>query len=219
MPVNAARSKLHVEGKDDLNVIANLVSKYGIDYAVHSAAPVIRDIGSVEELLNGIETAVRLSSDRVIGFVLDADTQQPSRWQSVRDRLLASGVQDIPAQPPPEGYIGESTRLRSTVGVWIMPDNTQDGNLESFLQTLIRENDSIISHAEWSTDKANELGARFDKKDRLKAIIHAWLAWQAVPGRPYGTAIHAEYFRHDSAMATKFLRWYTKLFAITVASA
>ena len=87
MPVNAARSKLHVEGKDDLNVIANLVSKYGIDYAVHSAAPVIRDIGSVEELLNGIETAVRLSSDRVIGFVLDADTQQPSRWQSVRPAI------------------------------------------------------------------------------------------------------------------------------------
>jgi hypothetical protein len=219
MPVNTARSKLHVEGADDKHSIANLVKAYGIDHVNNLVVPDIKEIGSIEGLLEGMETAVQLSGGRKIGFVLDADMLITSRWESVRNRLLRSGVDNVPEEPPAEGYIGFSTRFKATVGVWLMPDNTHNGDLECFLETLIHSHDDIIEHARSSTDIAYELGARFAAKDRLKAVIHAWLAWQSKPGLPYGTAITAKYFCHDSEAARKFVEWYVKLFDITTAAA
>jgi hypothetical protein len=212
-----ARPKLHVEGSDDLNSIANLVERHGIDRRVNESAPEINPIGSVEELLAGIKPAVELSGGRVIGFVLDADASLAERWASVRDRLRDASVNDVPEKAPEDGFIGESSRYRSRVGVWIMPDNTKEGTLEQFLETLIPDRDDVIfSHAKGCTSKAKELGARFHQKDQWKAIIHTWLAWQEVPGRPYGTAIKAKYFQHDSPTARKFVTWYAKLYGLPV---
>lgn len=216
MAVNVARSQLHVEGKDDLNSIANLVKMYGIDWQVDPVAPQIKELGSVEKLLEIIEVAVSLSSGRVNGFVLDADETVESRWESVRNRLLNAGVESVPCQPPADGYIGYSSRYKSQVGVWIMPDNVRDGSLEMFLQDLIEENDLLIGHAEQSTKQARTLGAAVALKDELKAIIHAWLAWQAKPGLPYGSAIAAKYFCHDKELGKHFVRWYIKLFQLNV---
>ena len=215
MPVNAARSKLHVEGINDLHSIANLIKEYGIDYKTDQSAPQIEEIGTIEELLEGMETAVQVSGGRVIGFVLDADEPLVDRWVSVRQRLVKAGVDNVPERPPPDGFIGMSSRFKSQVGVWLMPDNLQDGSLENFLQTLISENDTIISHAESSTDTAKGLGAKFQEKDRNKAVLHTWLAWQAKPGLPYGTAINAKYFRHDSPIAKKFVDWFVRLYGLS----
>lgn len=38
------------------------------------------------------------------------------------------------------------------------------------------------------------------------------LAWQESPGLPYGTAIRARYFSHDSANALAFVEWFRRVF-------
>lgn len=210
------RPRLHVEGPDDLNSIANLVEHYGIALRANPSAPEIKAIGSVEKLIDGIETAVEVSTDRIIGFVIDADSPLSSRWESVRQRLVRAGVDGVPEKPVDGGFIGESRRYRSRVGVWLMPDNLQDGTLEQFLFSLIDEKDSVIAHAESSTDVAKQLGAIFREVDRPKAVIHAWLAWQEAPGRPYGVAIKAKYFRHDTPSARLFVTWYAQLYGLQV---
>lgn len=101
-----------------------------------------------------------------------------------------------------------------TVGVWLMPDNVRDGTLEDFLRDLIETNDSLIGHADSSTAAARQLGAKFSDADTKKAVLHAWLAWQEVPGRPYGTAVKAHFFRHDSPAATEFVRWLRDLYGL-----
>lgn len=95
-----------------------------------------------------------------------------------------------------------------------MPDNQHDGKLETFLKSLISEHDVLIEHATEATDTAKQLGAEFAESDHLKATIHAWLAWQEDPGVPYGTAIRAKYFRHDSPVAGVFVAWFKQLFGI-----
>lgn len=216
MPASMERSSLHVEGPDDLHSVVHLLIRHGIDYDCKPwppALPRLKPVGSVERLLDGIETAIELSTGRAIGFVLDADSPLLGRWQSVRDRLLRVKV-DAPKEPPPEGFIGHSSTYRSTVGVWLMPDNQHDGKLETFLSTLIDEQDALIDHATEATNTARELGARFSEADHIKATIHAWLAWQEEPGRPYGTAIRARYFRHDSPAAVAFVAWFKRLYGI-----
>ena len=96
-----------------------------------------------------------------------------------------------------------------------MPDNRRDGTLERFLEDLVRENDKLLPHAKASTRGAKELGARFPEALLVKAELHAWLAWQDDPGLPYGSAIRARYFSHDSHAAKSFVIWFCRLFGIS----
>lgn len=59
---------------------------------------------------------------------------------------------------------------------------------------LIDDQDHLIGHADSATAKGEKLGAPFRKRDRLKALVHTWLAWQEEPGRTYGTAIQRDIF-------------------------
>ncbi len=55
-------------------------------------------------------------------------------------------------------------------------------------------------------------GAAFPEAKRLKAVLHTWLAWQERPGVPYGLAIKARYFGHDSPAARAFVEWFRRVF-------
>jgi len=95
-----------------------------------------------------------------------------------------------------------------------MPDNQREGTLESFLEGLVRENDMLLPHAKISTQGARELHASFPDRLVAKAELHTWLAWQEEPGLPYGSAIRARYFGHDSQAARSFVAWFCCLFGI-----
>ncbi len=215
------RSRLHVEGTDDQNSLVHLLRRNGVDYHPDkfedspSHLPRFVQLRSVEKLLDGIETTVKTSTNRIVGFLLDADQPLANRWQSVSQRLKNVGVGDLPDSPPANGFIGESAQFKARVGVWLMPDNVRDGKLEDFLKTLIEEHDPLIVHAEASTQLAKEKGAAFSEIDKIKAIIHAWLAWQKEPGLPYGLAVKAKYFRHDSPTAAVFVEWFKTLYRIS----
>ena len=111
------RSALHVEGKDDLYAIVNLLMRHGVDYENRrSELPELREIGSCEKVLVGMETAVKTSTGRAIGFVLDADSPIENRWNAVRVRLQRVDVV-VPGTPLPVGFVAESAKYKSTVGV------------------------------------------------------------------------------------------------------
>ena len=81
-----------------------------------------------------------------------------------------------------------------------------------FLQDLVNSEDSLLPIAERSTHHAKTQGARFPASAQRKAVLHAWLAWQEKPGLPYGSAIRARYFSHDSAAALSFVEWFKRVF-------
>jgi len=217
------RATLFVEGRDDQYLLINLLRHHGIDYGSQpwpEEFPEFRtpeqtpEAPGVHALLDYVPTAVRLGTGKSIGFVFDADSPLAARWASVRQRLQRVNVQ-VPDQCPPDGFIGKSPGYKSTVGVWLMPDNQHDGTLETFLHELIDEQDPLINHAESATDLAKQRGAKFPDSARLKAVIHTWLAWQEKPGLPYGTAMQARYFRPDSPVAARFVAWFKQLYGIS----
>jgi len=220
MAETLVRPKLHVEGQDDQNSVVHLLIRNGIRYDPDKfdlsppELPKLVPIKGLEPLIDGIETAVKTSTNRNIGFLLDADTPLIDRWCRVSHRLRNVGVPDLGERPPAEGFIGESTEYKTRVGVWLMPDNVQDGKLEDFLRTLVKDGDLLIGHAERATGEAKACGAVFSDADRIKAVIHAWLAWQEEPGKPFGVAIKAKYFRHDSPTAAVFVKWFKTLYQL-----
>lgn len=218
MPLNEA-SILRVEGKDDVHAIGHLLLRHGID-----CRGVQVDIKSADSngdettggrtaLLAGMKTEVMSSTDRSIGFILDVDAEEDAEdpWRAVCGQLGGIGL-TLPAVIPEEGFVGEATIVQARVGVWLMPDNRHSGALEEFLRGLVDAGDSLLPIAEQSTHRAKEQGARFADSARRKAVLHAWLAWQERPGLPYGSAIRARYFGHDSAAALAFVEWFKRVF-------
>ena len=216
MASSIPRSRLVVEGTDDEHAIRHLLVRHGIDCDAAPAAgwlPSFTPAGGREKLLEVVTTTVSLSNGRAVGFVLDANSSLQDRWNAMVSRLREMDV-ETPDTIPPDGFVGESPTYRARVGVWLMPDNQRSGALEHFLKTLIHEDDPLIEHARDSTARARDLGARYPDDDNgvAKAVLHAWLAWQENPGLPYGSAIRARYFRHDSPVAERFVGWFHRLF-------
>jgi hypothetical protein len=216
------KNRLHVEGRDDLCVIADLLKASGFkmdkeprDVQIDDAAKGREGQGR-ENLLALIKTAIKASTGYAIAFVIDADKSAASTWEAVRHRFAeaikeAGGSPKLPKTFPIDGLVIDVTELKSRVGVWIMPDNSNPGILEDFLKELVNGADKLIPHAISATDKAIKIGATFSKEAKSKAVIHAWLAWQNKPGCPFGIAIKSHYFDTNAPSAKKFVKWIKKL--------
>ena len=217
----AERPNLYVEGPDDVHVVHHLLFRHGFDCPVggdrrphHEFAENVPEItwsGDRDAVLAAIGPAVRVSNDRSVGFVLDADENPGGRWHAVCGQLGEFGLA-LPGEIPNEGFVTDIPGSRARVGVWLMPDNQRTGALEDFLQDLVEGDDPLLPLARTSTAEATERGATFREVDRRKAVLHTWLAWQEVPGLPYGAAVKAQYFRVDSPSAVAFVDWYKRVF-------
>lgn len=205
---------LYVEGTDDCHTVIHLLHRHGVNLDEQLGPVLIKAAQGDTGVLALMRTAARASTNRPVGFVVDANGGVADRWKSAGNRLQDLGLKWAAAAPP-GGFIGESSTNKAAVGVWIMPDNVVDeGKLEDFLNTLVPSEDALIGHARTATQQAVSLGAQFPAQDRLKAELHCWLAWQEEPGRPFGTAIKAHYFRHDSNVALRFVAWFKKLYSL-----
>jgi len=211
---------LHVEGEDDKHSLIHLLIRHELPFdqrPLPDHLPLIKVHSGVDKLLDVFVESVQFSKCFPAGFVLDADLASnakglSSRWSAIADRLRKLGVEP-PAMIPPSGLVIPVPKYRTTVGVWIMPDNQRDGRLEEFLHDLITEGDPLISFAEESAQHARDvLGALFSQTHQSHASLYTWLAWQAEPGCSYGQALKARYLRHDSATALKFVDWFRSLY-------
>lgn len=203
---------LHVEGASDVHTLVHLLGRHGIQLDKDLGPVVLKNARNDRGVLTSMRTAARASTNRPIGFVIDADVPVAHRWQSVCEHLKDLRLM-LPTTSPPGGFVGDSTETQSRVGVWIMPDNVMDeGRLEDLIQTLVPANDPLFELAKSSTAEAVSKGARFRPQDRPKAELHCWLGWQEEPGLSFGTAIKSQYFRHESPAALLFVKWFKKLF-------
>lgn len=205
---------LFVEGEDDLHTIRHLLGRHQIELDRETGPVIIKKAHGDQGVLSLMTTAVRASTNRPVGFVVDANGAVGRRWKAVRDRLGSLDL-ELPQNVPADGYVGNSPSLKARVGIWIMPDNTTDsGRLEHLIATLVPAGDVLYEHAGAATNEALRLGAGFALQHRTKAVLHCWLAWQKEPGRPFGTAIKAHFFRHDSPEAMRFLAWFKSLYKL-----
>ena len=202
--------RLLVEGLDDQHSVLHLMARHGCNWNDASASlPYILSTGSIDRLLESL--AVSLKAFDRIGVLVDADESPSNRWAQLRDRAERAGVQ-IPDVPEPEGTIVSGPLPGSRIGFWMMPDNAAPGTLEVFLSKLVPEDDPTWPWADEATREARKRGARCREIDHPKSRLHTWLAWQERPGIPFGIALQAQVFRHDTEDAIRFVAWFKRLF-------
>ena len=95
-----------------------------------------------------------------------------------------------------------------------MPNNILPGKIEDFLEMLVPSGDELLPEVNLALDTIEQKGKhKYYPKDRPKAFMHTWLAWQKTPGMPYGQAITMKYLSTDSQVCKDFVAWLVKLFS------
>lgn len=203
---------LLVEGREDREVIYQLCNYHQLD---NRRLFDVEAKDGYEQLRDDLSVRPRTGID-IIGAVVDADTDLPQRWQSLRDALDKNGYTNLPATPAEAGtIIDPGTALLPRAGIWLMPDNHLTGMMEDFLQRLVQQGDPLLPRAHQSVDGIPAPERRFQQVHRSKAVIHTWLAWQEVPGTPLGQALTRHYLNAHDALALRFLDWLKNLFGST----
>ncbi len=201
---------LLVEGTDDEHVMKHVCRSRGLPQPDE-----VRRYDGIDTLLRAVPVQIRGRSapEDAVGIVIDANSDVDARWKAVRGRLVEAGYPDPPGVPDPEGTVLDPPPdlLLPRAGVWLMPDNKTPGILENFLRFLVPRDDVLFDHAKASVESIPD--RRFSLNDEPKAVIHTWLAWQAEPGRPYGTAITARYLDPGVPQVDVLVAWLRRLFA------
>lgn len=193
---------LLVEGRSDERVVRHVSRHHGVDRNFG-----IKAKEGYAKLLQSIELEVKASGVRALGIVADANDDIHARWQEIVGQLERAGV-NAPKQPKHGGVVIEGL---PRIGIWLMPDNQNVGELEDFVRTLIPGHDPLWPRARKYVADIPEAHRKFKPAKRLKAQIHAWLAVQKQPGL-IGAAIGEGQLDPDAPAATAFVKWLRDLF-------
>lgn len=214
--------KLFVEGSDDRHVIVSVIRALRPELKSVWDRGFDIDASNDSKALSRFHTAL-LGATGAYGLVLDADVDPrknlAARWRSVQQILQKAGV-TAPEVPPRDGWLGQvgpstaRSGLGPRIGVWLMPNNEDDGALEAFIEPLVPAADASWAYAGQVTGEARRAhAAPFPDKYVRKARLHTWLAWREEPGRPYGRAIDCGDLQpHANPVAQRFVAWFSALF-------
>lgn len=208
-----ASRRLLVEGNDDFHLIAHI-----IDFNKFLDPSIVEDpnnlkIYGADSIIKILPTLLKLSDTTHLGIVLDADDKIAGRWDSIRRLLKDSGASNLPDAPAPQGTI-TTTATGLRFGLWIMPNNQGEGMLEDFYHSLIPDADWLIGHAETAVASIPSKYRNFSEPHKMKALVHTWLAWQKIPGTPFGLSIKRGYVPGDHPNVRDLIAWLALLFGV-----
>ena len=97
------------------------------------------------------------------------------------------------------------------IGVWIMPNNQDDGILEDFITSCIhKDEETLFNHAKSTVNNLSE--PKFAKHHFSKAEVATWMAWQKPPGRGIYAAVEDNLLDTTHDNFKKLMQWLTQVF-------
>lgn len=168
------------------------------------------------ELLSYVDEVVKTADLQAFAIVVDADESATSTWQSVRDVLEKVGYSGLPTSPDPSGTVHTDTNPDlPKVGIWLMPDNQNPGEIEDFFLKLVPAGDKMMAVVRPAVqDLIDRKQHLFPNSDRSKAEAHTWLAWQHEPGRSMGVALKNGWANAKASLASDLAAWFSRVFEL-----
>lgn len=203
-----AEHVLLVEGNDDKHSIIHVLKKRGVD---PERVVDIIDSGGWDPLLDSIPVRLKSSAHKRVGVVADADSSCAARWSAICRAVDGFNFGQMLAGLPNRGFVDDGNGMR--FGVWLMPNNQDNGALENFLLRLVRADDPVLHKSRMVVDQLSAEEKRFPNVARDKAVAHTYLAWQESPGRPLGMAVNCNYFDARAGEADAFFNWFNQLYS------
>ncbi|CAK0780145.1 DUF4276 family protein [Azospirillaceae bacterium] len=207
------KKTLLVEGKTEKLVISALMEKSIIGFNKEYPPIQIETLDGKDDILKSIPTYIK--SENSIGIVIDADGDFQGTWNQIYNKLeYTNQFPELPETLPLTGLVIKNEEGKR-LGVWVMPNNTSQGMLETFLAFLIpKKQNELWKTACSAVTEAKKAGAQFRKNHEDKANIYTWLAWQDPPGEDFKIAICKKTLEPNAPLAKKFVKWLCDLFEI-----
>lgn len=107
----------------------------------------------------------------------------------------------------PDGIFYSHNDGLGDIGLWVMPNNKDDGMTEDWLRNCIIESEAnLLRHVEASID-AIPHPVKFKEIHKAKARIATWLAWQKIPGQGAHRALEGDLLNAECEYFNKITRW------------
>lgn len=209
-PISAS-GLMVVEGRTDQHFLSHLCRRAAPDLAARIEYHDARGFQGVLDTITGFVNEDTLTT---VGFIVDADDDPQEHWQQVLNRIAdANGEIDLPTSLDTNGtIIPENPDIGNPrIGVWVMPDNVSNGELEDFVVQMVPVNDSVWPRAQGYINGIPQ-PRKFDDDKTTKAEVHAWLATRKFPGLA-GLAVREGDLDANAPISQSFLAWLTRLFA------
>ncbi len=199
-----AKSVLLLEGSDDCNII----SKFCEDNTIRADFGFC-NCGGDNQVLHKLNALLKKSDPpEVIGVILDADQNIDERYQEIKAKV--ADFYNLPKNMPKDGLVHLEKGLPK-LGIWIMPNNQDNGALEEFYLELATDIDTAFIDNTIQEAEKKELTS-FKSQHRKKAIMHTYFAWQDTPGMPLHAAINKIVLDNNAEIAHVFKGWLISLF-------
>ena len=199
---------LLLEGSDDCHIIKEFCQKNEIKPNFGFCK-----CGSDNQVLSRLNALLKKSEKpNILGVILDADKDVNARYQNIKSKAKDKNFyQNLPDSMPKTGLI-HTERSLPKLGIWIMPNNQDNGALEEFYLELATNIDvdfidKIIQQAEEKKGITS-----FKPQHRNKAMMHTYFAWQDSPSMPLHSAVRKTALDNNKDIAKAFKKWLTDLF-------
>lgn len=218
--VNKKRILL-VEGESDRGFFELICKKLGLDNSVLVAEPKV--LNGSHNTKEGVYKLLpnqlsQLSDGQIerLAVVVDADSEPNGGLE----KTLARVSQIV----EPLGYTLSANFVGGLVyqhddgladfGLWVMPDNSQNGMLEDWIkQTIQPSEQALFSHAA-SVISALPKPTKFKAIHQTKAEVATWMAWQSKPGHGLYRAIEDGLLDENSQPYLDMSQWLSHIFKL-----
>lgn len=215
---------LIVEGEEDQKFFAAASKSLALDGVKIHFHPGGKD-NALAAFIGRLTLATRASNLK-LGLVVDADFDgvSPSGGFSatraqINRRLAQVGFSPLTSMPATSGMVSRKAALGGVVaGVWVMPNNCDDGQIEGFLISAISPSESprfaYASQIARAVVAGSHGGPTYDVKKHhsKKAELGTWLAWSDPPRISLGGAVSRGLVDTSGAAFSPLAIWLRALF-------
>lgn len=187
-----SKKVLLVEGDSDKSFFEKICKSLSLDTSVQVAPP--KDLGGSHNSKEGVFQRLKILLHQLpdeqithIALVVDADyaDQNGLGCQKTIERVTALvtpfGFELEEVESAQDGLFFKNPDYLNKLGLWVMPDNQQEGMLEDWIKSCIKNDESALFHqASEAVDSLSN--PKFKEHSISKAEVATWLAWQKKPG-------------------------------------
>lgn len=218
--MEAAKKVLLVEGDSDKSFFQKLCKRLGLDTVVQVATP--KDLEGRRNSKQGVFQRLDLLLPQLndghithIALVVDADYLEYHGLgcQKTIDRVMNMvnpfGFELDPASE--NGLCFKHADGFADLGLWIMPDNQDEGMLEDWIKTCVKDDEQTLFQSASSAVQDLE-NPKFSAHLTAKAEVATWLAWQKQPGHGLYVALKDDLLDGDSPLFRSIELWLLRIF-------
>ena len=215
------KSKLIVEGISDEYLFKKLCQKHGFNNVeIEVDTPSVfggRD--TKQGVLNILQVVIKQLEDSYIdrlGIIVDSDYEEDgggveNTLRQIHDKIKDHGYSSSYKRFSNSGIYFEGEDDLPKLGVWVMPNNLDEGMLEDWMLSICHPDEQGFLTSVVQTVTAIP-SPKFKKIHEAKAISNTWLAWQKKPGQGFSSLFKEGLIDENHTNYKNWLDWMNEIF-------